>query len=122
MDNGLQLGEGGTFSTNVDTKNLSSNLAQMFIRSTSPRISPNSCYRLAFFRLCCQVVVCRGFRCHCRVGCAFAVLKIFEGKEILKNNFSWVGKVEALLQTLVCGSACSGLHMCLHLYIGFVIC
>lgn len=56
------------------------------------------------------------------VGCAVAVLKIFEGKEILKNNFSWVGKVEALLQTLVCGSACSGLQMCLHLYIGFVIC
>ena len=35
------------------------------------------------------------------VGCAVAVLKIFEGKEILKNNFSWVGEVEALLQTLV---------------------
>jgi len=38
-----------------------------------------------------------------------AVLKIFEGKEILKNNFSWMGEVEALLQTLVCGLACSGL-------------
>jgi hypothetical protein len=31
------------------------------------------------------------------VGCAVAVLKIFEGLEILKNNFSWVGEVEALL-------------------------
>jgi hypothetical protein len=36
------------------------------------------------------------------VGCALAVLKIFEGVEILKNNFSWVEEVEALLQTLVC--------------------
>jgi hypothetical protein len=36
-----------------------------------------------------------------RVGCAVAVLKNFEGKEILKNNFSRVGEVEALLQTLV---------------------
>lgn len=35
-------------------------------------------------------------------GCALADLKIFEGKEILKNNFSWAGEVEALLQTLVC--------------------
>jgi hypothetical protein len=32
-----------------------------------------------------------------------AVLKIFEGVEISKNNFSWAGEVEALLQTLVCG-------------------
>ena len=51
------------------------------------------------------------------VGCAVAVLKIFEGKEILKNNFSRVGEVEALLQTLVCRWACSGLQMCLHLCI-----
>jgi hypothetical protein len=36
------------------------------------------------------------------VGCAVAVLKNFEGEEILKNNFSWAGEVEALLQTLVC--------------------
>ncbi|MFM7858323.1 MAG: hypothetical protein ACKO96_41995, partial [Flammeovirgaceae bacterium] len=35
-------------------------------------------------------------------GCAVAVLKLFEGVEILKNNFSWAGEVEALLQTLVC--------------------
>jgi hypothetical protein len=43
--------------------------------------------RLVFWSLC--------------VGCAVAVLKNFEGKEILKNNFSRVGEVEALLQTLV---------------------
>jgi len=36
------------------------------------------------------------------VGCAVAVLKIFEGVEILKNHFSWAGEVEALLQTLDC--------------------
>ncbi|WP_207759785.1 hypothetical protein, partial [Flavobacterium cyanobacteriorum] len=36
------------------------------------------------------------------VGCAVAALKFFEGKEILKNNFSCEGEVEALLQTLVC--------------------
>ena len=29
------------------------------------------------------------------VGCAVAVLKIFEGKGILKNNFSWGGKGES---------------------------
>ena len=46
--------------------------------------------------------------------------KIFEGKEILKNNFSWAGKVEALLQTLVCGLACSGLQMCLHLWVAII--
>jgi len=44
--------------------------------------------RLVFWYLC--------------VGCAVAVLKNFEGVEILKNNFSWAGEVEALLQTLVC--------------------
>jgi hypothetical protein len=54
------------------------------------------------------------------VGCEVAGLKIFEGKEILKNNFYWVGRVEALLQTLVCGLNCSGLQMCLHLCVGFL--
>jgi hypothetical protein len=55
------------------------------------------------------------------VGCAVAGLKIFEGKEILKNNFSWMGEVEALLQTLVCGLACSGLQMCLHLWVVIIL-
>ncbi len=48
------------------------------------------------------------------------VLKILEGKEILKNKFSLVGEVKALLQTLVYGLACSGLQMCLHLCDGLV--
>jgi Ni/Fe-hydrogenase subunit HybB-like protein len=38
-----------------------------------------------------------------------AVLKFLEGREILKNNFSWAGEVEALLQTFDCGLACGGL-------------
>jgi hypothetical protein len=45
--------------------------------------------------------------------CAIAFLKFLEGKE-LKIIFS-VAEVEALLQTLVCVWACSGLQMCLHL-------
>jgi len=49
----------------------------------------------------------------CRLWVAF--LKFLEGKDILKSNFYRVGEVKALLQTLVCGSACSGLQMCLHL-------
>jgi hypothetical protein len=36
-----------------------------------------------------------------------AVLKILEGNGILKNNFSLVGEVEALLQFLVCALACA---------------
>ena len=49
----------------------------------------------------CIVIVCREFRCHCRVvfwsvcvACALLVLKILEG-EILKNNFSFGGKGES---------------------------
>jgi hypothetical protein len=49
----------------------------------------------------CEVLVCREFRCHCRVvfgfvcvACALLVLKILEG-EILKNNFSLGGKGES---------------------------
>ena len=53
------------------------------------------------------------------VGCAVAVLKKFEGKEILKNNFSRVGEVEALLQALVCAWARVGLQMCLRLWVGY---
>jgi hypothetical protein len=33
--------------------------------------------------------------------CVMAFLKFLEGKEILKNNFSWVGEVEALTTALV---------------------
>jgi hypothetical protein len=64
--------------------------------------------RLVFWSLC--------------VGCAVAVLKFFEGKEILKNNFSRGGEVEALLQNLALAWACAVLQMCLHLCIGFVVC
>lgn len=39
------------------------------------------------------------------VGCAVVVLKILEGMEILKIIFLW-GKVEALLQFLVCAVVC----------------
>ena len=44
------LAKCGTFSTTLQSKHQSSNLAQSFIRSTSPRISPNPCYRLPFCR------------------------------------------------------------------------
>lgn len=43
------------------------------------------------------------------LGCAVVVLKIFRRKEILKNNFDWVEKGQALLQVLVCGFALAGL-------------
>lgn len=44
------------YSTTVDTKHQSSNLAKSFMRSTSPAITPNPCYRLPFFR---PLFVCR---------------------------------------------------------------
>ena len=50
--------------------------------------------------------------------CVLAFLKFLEGKEILKNNFSRVGEVEALTTALACGSALRGCGMCLHLCIG----
>lgn len=57
------LAKCGTFSTTLQSKHQSSNLAQMFIRSTSPRISPKPCYLLPFFQslfcLSCWVVVVR---------------------------------------------------------------
>lgn len=37
------LRSGGIFSTALDTKNHSSNLAQIFIRRTSPRLTQNRC-------------------------------------------------------------------------------
>ena len=69
------LAKCGIFSTTLQSKHQSSNLAQMFIRSTSPRISPNPCYRLPF---------CRGVSC--RVGCAIGVFLFFqkEGKKKMK--------------------------------------
>lgn len=69
------LAKCGTFSTKLQSKHQSSNLAQSFIRSTSPRISPNPCYRLPF---------CRGV--NCRVGCAIGVFLFFqkEGKKKMK--------------------------------------
>ena len=69
------LAKCGTFSTKLQSKHQSSNLAQSFIRSTSPRISPNPCYRLPF---------CRGVSC--RVGCAIGVFLFFqkEGKKKMK--------------------------------------
>ena len=57
----------------------------MFIRSTSPRISPNRCWLLPFLSSA------KSFAVVCRVGCGLAVLKIFEGKGILKNNFVRTG-------------------------------
>src|SRR5690606_31244192 len=52
-------------------------------------------------------------------GCVLAFLKFLEGKEILKNNFSRVGEVEALTTALACGSALRGFGMCLHLCMGY---
>jgi len=50
--------------------------------------------------------------------CGLAFFKFLEGKEILKNNFSRMGEVEALTTALVCGLALRGCGMCLHLCIG----
>jgi hypothetical protein len=47
--------------------------------------------------------------------CVLVFLKFLEGKEILKNNFSWAGEVEALTTALACGSDLRGCGMCLHL-------
>ena len=38
-------------------------------------------------------------------GCMLAFLKFLKRKEVLKNNFSRVGEVEALTTALACGSA-----------------
>jgi hypothetical protein len=49
------------------------------------------------------------------VGRALAVLKILEGKEILKNNFSFGGKgVSSFAIFGLCFGLCE-LQMCLHL-------
>ena len=48
----------------------------------------------------------------CRVGCGLAVLKNFEGKEILKNNFVWVERASSFANfglcfgCVVCKCAC----------------
>ena len=47
--------------------------------------------------------------------CVLAFLKFLERNEILKNNFSWAGEVEALTTALPCGSVLRGCDMCLHL-------
>ena len=50
-----------------------------------------------------------------------AVLKIFEGKEILKNNFSLGGKgVSSFAIFGLCVGLCE-LQMCLHLWVGFSV-
>lgn len=97
------LAKCGAYSTTLQSKHQSSNLAQSFIRSTSPRISPNRCWLLPFLSSV------KFFAVVCRVGCGLAVLKIFEGKGILKNNFVRAGKGLALLQVLVGALAFAGL-------------
>ena len=55
--------------------------------------------------------------CFC-VGCVLADLKILEGKEILKNNFS-VGKGESSFAIFGLRVGLCELQMCLHLCDGF---
>src|SRR5690606_19066108 len=44
----LRLGVVADFNHKCSNEEHTSNIAQMFIRSTSPAITPNRCYRLAF--------------------------------------------------------------------------
>ena len=50
--NGLRLGVVADFQHQSSYEAHSSNLAQMFIRSTSPAIMPNRCYLLVFLSFC----------------------------------------------------------------------
>jgi hypothetical protein len=101
-----------------------------FIRSTALQISTFRPFDFAFVSAWCSVfksckllslfsfrvfVIQLSFFLSAR---AIEFLKFLEGKGF-KIIFS-VAEVEALLQTLVCGWACSGLQMCLHLSIGNV--
>ena len=89
--------------TNFNTKHQRSNLAKTVIRSTAPPLLPNPCYQhtLYFGRssVCPVSVTCQWSWALCRV---FIFLK--GRRKILKFILS--AKVEALLQVLVCVSAC----------------
>ena len=57
-DNGLRLGEGGDFTTELSYEAHTSNLRKTVIRSTEPPLLPNRCYQLPFWPskvLSCQV-------------------------------------------------------------------
>ena len=47
-DNGLRLGEGGDFTTEISYEAHTSNLRKTVIRSTEPPLLPNRCYQLPF--------------------------------------------------------------------------
>ena len=46
--NGLRLGEGGDFTTELSYEAHTSNLRKTVIRSTEPPLLPNRCYQLPF--------------------------------------------------------------------------
>ncbi len=56
-DNGLRLGEGGDFTTELSYEAHTSNLRKTVIRSTEPPLLPNRCYQLPF--CLSEVLSCR---------------------------------------------------------------
>ena len=55
--NGLRLGEGGDFTTELSYEAHTSNLRKTVIRSTEPPLLPNRCYQLPF--CLSEVLSCR---------------------------------------------------------------
>ena len=114
----MRLAEGGDFTTKLHTKNHTSIIRIIVLRSTAPPLLLNRCYQLAFCRPCLVSQVCKGFRCQCQncvwvfmcrlcVGC----FKNFrrEGRKKLKFLS---GRKRGMLfpRTLVSVSAMSGLR------------
>ena len=83
------LAKCGTFSTTLQSKHQSSNLAQMFIRSTSPRISPNRCCKQWFFvrSFCLSGLVCRQDLIFCEARGIFLFFFFCVGKASFFANF-----------------------------------
>ena len=103
----LGLAKCGAFSTTLQSKHQSSNLAITFNRSTSPRISPNPCYKQWFFvRLSLSVGKCVGRFNFCEAWGFFC--------------FSFRGRKSKLFdKALVVALACAALVMCLLLALAY---